>query len=144
MARVHVAAWAETYAGLLPEAFIVRATVERRERQWAAAIAAGRSRIAVVDGLGFASAGPHREAAFAGSGWPEELHAIYLLGSAQGLGLGRALFGAVRGVLPFTCFVVEGNDRARGFYKAMGGDDLGQRDETEDGAVIRDHIYGWR
>lgn len=141
--RVHVAAWRQAYAGLLPEDELARITEADRTDLWRRAIGAGRARIMVVEGLGFAAAGAQREAALAGAGWPEELYALYLLADAQGRGLGRALFEAVRGPLPFTCTVLDGNERARRFYARLGGRHLATRPEVIGASPITEHLYGW-
>jgi len=141
--RVHVAAWRQAYAGLLPADELARVTEAERAAFWRGAIAAGRSRIMVVEGLGFAAAGAQREAALAGAGWTGELYALYLLAGAQGRGLGRALFEAVRAPHPFTCTVLDGNDRARRFYARMGGRHLATRPEVIGHSTITEHLCGW-
>ena len=141
--RVHVAAWRQAYVGLLPEDELARVSAADRAAFWRMAIGADRSRIMVIEGLGFAAAGAQREAALAAAGWAGELYALYLLAGAQGRGLGRALFEAVRGPLPFTCTVLDGNDRARRFYTRAGGRHLATRPELIGASLITEHLYGW-
>lgn len=141
--RVHVAAWRQAYGGLLPEAELARVTEVDRAAFWRMAIGAGRSRIMVVEGLGFAAAGAQRDAALARAGWTGELYALYLLAGAQGRGLGRALFEAVRGPLPFTCTVLDGNDRAQRFYARLGGRRLATRPEAIGASTITEQLWGW-
>jgi GNAT superfamily N-acetyltransferase len=141
LASIHVAAWRETYPGLLPEAEIARHDLPYRLRQWQAMLGRGDTRIALAGDLGFAQMGPQRDSALAEE-WPEELFAIYLLRAAQGTGLGRALLEAVAGETPFTAFVLDGNARAMAFYRKTGAEILG-RTPLEDGWPD-DILIGWR
>ena len=61
----------------------------------------------------------------------------------EAAGLGRALFEAVRGPLPFTCTVLDGNERARRFYARLGGRHLATRPEVIGASPITEHLYGW-
>jgi GNAT superfamily N-acetyltransferase len=143
MGRVHVEAWRETYAGLLPSEALEGLDPAARSAFWRDQIARGRSRIAVVADAGFAAAGPQREEPLRRDGWAWELYAIYLLRRAQGRGLGRALFRAVQPGAAFTCCVVVGNDPACRFYGAMGGRILLTRDDAIAGVPIREHVFAW-
>ena len=140
---VHATAWRETYSGLLPEAELRRHGGDARGALWRAVIAKGRSRVAVLPRLGFAAAGPQQDSGLAAHGWPEEVHALYLLRAGQGRGLGRALFDAVRGPLPFTCWVLDGNHGAARFYERQGGRLILTRPERIGEAAITEHLYGW-
>lgn len=145
LARIHVQAWAETYSGLLPEDEIARHGLALRRRQWAAQVVRQDVRIAWLPGLGFAQAGPQRDAGLRAAGWPEELYALYLLRAGQGRGLGRALFAAVRGeaAAPMTALVLEGNEGACRFYEAAGARHVETRDERIGQSPIRERVYGW-
>lgn len=69
LARIHIAAWQETYAGLLPMDEIERASdFDRRLAQWTAAIVSPELRIAMIDDLGFAQVGPQRDPGLAALG----------------------------------------------------------------------------
>jgi GNAT superfamily N-acetyltransferase len=144
IARVHVQAWTETYAGLLPAADIAARTVADRRRLWSDALAAGRSRIAVAPEVGFAAAGPQREAARAAEGWTDELLAIYVLRDWQGKGIGRGLLRAVCGSAAFTAWVVAGNVRAARVYAASGGRVIATRTEGVAAAAVTEHLFGWQ
>ena len=60
LARLHVQAWGESYAGLLPAAEIAARDIAARTAQWTSTIAAGTTRIMVLPGLGFAQTGAQR------------------------------------------------------------------------------------
>lgn len=153
IARVHVESWRATYRGLMPDEVFPTISYEGRERQWVAAItAAGEGRGCVVvaeEGeagiVGFASGGPCR------GDWPYagELFAIYLLQTAQGRGLGKGLFRAIierlaaQGHSSLLLWVLANNDPARGFYEALGGIPVGEKEEAIGGVTIREVAYGW-
>ena len=67
--------------------------------------------------LGFASAGPPRDGDLE-DGW--ELYALNVAPSAQGSGLARALVAATVGDRACVVWVLEGNGRARAFYRREG------------------------
>jgi GNAT superfamily N-acetyltransferase len=141
LAAIHVAAWRETYTGLMPAGEIARRDLTVRRREWTAMLAAGGTRIVIAGQVGFAQMGPQREPDLAAR-WPEELHALYLLQSSQGTGLGLALLRAVAGTSPFTAFVLDGNARAMAFYRKTGAEVLG-REPLGEGWP--DHVLlGWR
>lgn len=120
---LHLACWREAYADLL--------TPERIERPFAdrAAAVAKRRRhlvdpsratwVAEDDGglVGFAVAGParHHDAPT-----DLELHAIYARAAVWGAGVGRALLVAAVGDRPAYLWVLDGNERAIGFYRRQG------------------------
>ncbi|KPP86201.1 MAG: acetyltransferase family protein [Rhodobacteraceae bacterium HLUCCA08] len=142
LARIHVQAWAETYAGIVPDAVIARFDIAFRTRQWQGALAREDLRTAYAPGQGFAQVGPQRDPRDRAD-WPEELYAIYLRDAAKGRGLGRALLRAVLGDRPVTALVLEGNDAALGFYQATGARRLDTRRFDEDGFAGIEHLVGW-
>ncbi len=145
LARLHIAAWRETYAGLLPEHDIVRASQPTaRQVQWARTLANPRIRTVVLDDLGFACIGPQRDPARVPA-FPDELFSLYLLQIGQGRGHGKALLRAALGPSPqpLTATTLATNARACAFYSGLGGrwvdtvaDRIGATDVTE-------HVYGW-
>jgi GNAT superfamily N-acetyltransferase len=146
LARIHIAAWQETYPGLLPDTEIARASdTRRRNTQWAAAIIRNDTRIALIDDAGFAQIGPQRDKGLAAMGYPEELWSIYLLRAAHGRGLGAALLHAALGPAPqpFTALVVDGNHPACTFYERMGARLLTIRDDAVGQTPIRERVYVW-
>lgn len=153
IARVHVDSWRTTYRGLMPEEIFPRLTYEGRERQWRASITAadeGRGCVVVADAgeagiVGFASGGPCR----GDWGYDGELYAIYLSGTSQGRGLGKALFLATverlaaQGQRSMLLWVLENNALGRGFYEALGGIHAGEKTEEMGGVTIHEVAYGW-
>ncbi|MEO1680138.1 MAG: GNAT family N-acetyltransferase [Pseudomonadota bacterium] len=145
LATLHVAAWAETYPGLLPDDEIAAHGLELRRAQWHRQFERGGTRIVIAPGQGFAQVGPQRDEPLNRGGYGEELYSIYVLRAAQGTGLGRSLLRAVLGPEPeaFTALVLEGNARATGFYEHAGGQWIELRAEMVGGSPIRERVYGW-
>jgi GNAT superfamily N-acetyltransferase len=146
LARLHVAAWRETYAGLLPQAEIDRrCNPTARQVQWARTLASGKARTLVLDDLGFACIGPQRDVALREKGYPEELLTLYLLRIGQDRGHGKALLRAALGAnpLPFTATVLATNARACGFYAHLGGRALTTITDQIGAVTITEQVYGW-
>lgn len=130
VAEIHVRSWQAAYRDLLPTGYLAGLDVGDRLSRWRmvfdrhgpddalmiATTAAGP--------IGFASMGRGRLAPRMDQG---EIHAIYLLDSAWGLGIGRALFEAgarhfrARGFALAHLWVLAGNARAINAYRAWGG-----------------------
>ncbi len=156
IAALHVACWAETYRGLLPDALIDSMTVADRSVQWQRALER-RADVQVivaeaVDGalLGFASGGPTRGTQL---GTVQEVYAIYLRAAAQRQGLGRALLQSLAAHLALKSmmsdrlslglWVLGANAQARAFYERMGGTLAGERIERRDGVDLAEAAYHW-
>jgi hypothetical protein len=54
IAQAHVDSWRAAYPGLIPERFLERLSLDRRERQWAETLAAGEDKpiVLVAESLG--------------------------------------------------------------------------------------------
>ncbi len=127
--QVHVQAWRESYAGIVPPAVLAGLDPAERAAMWRRIIAEGEIvRLAHdPDGtlLGFANAGPQREPDVLP--FPGEIYAIYLLAAAKRRGLGRALMRAAASALldrnlpAASLWVLDGNSTAHAFYAALGG-----------------------
>src|SRR5258708_17013299 len=124
-AEVDVAAWRETYAGLLPQSVLQGLTVISRQEQWRRTLAEAStdSFVAETQGtgiIGFASAGRQRGEATRFSG---EIYTLYLLAAWQRRGIGTALFGLLsralerRGLGSASLWVLKDNSQARLFYE---------------------------
>lgn len=133
IARVHVTAWQEAYAHLLPATFLASLNVAARAERWRGIIADPRTTVlvATIDDVvvGWASAGPGRD--------PEaprdrELEGIYVLASTYGSGAGQALLDGVIGDAPAYLWTADDNPRAEGFYRRNGF--------RRDGATKREHL----
>ncbi|WP_420595025.1 GNAT family N-acetyltransferase [Deinococcus sp.] len=151
LARVHVQSWAETYQGLMPDGFLSGMTSqtmqERRQTLWTQTLEEGQDVVLVaVQGgevVGFASGGPTDFA-----GYDAELFTLYLLKSAQGTGIGRALvrelaqaLGAA-GHASLLLWVLNVNP-TRGFYERLGGVLIGEKTVSVRGGELREVAYGW-
>lgn len=152
IARVHVESWRTTYRGIVPDAVLANLSVERREQQWARVLgnAAGAEFVYVAEDeagavIGFASGGPEREHDPLYTG---ELHAIYLLAEAQGRGIGRELTRlvaerlAAAGHRAMLVWVLAENP-ACGFYAALGGTPVREKQIAMGGASLTEIAYGW-
>jgi L-amino acid N-acyltransferase YncA len=121
IAAVHVQAWREAYAHLMPADFLASLDVERRTNGWTEIIADDVTDVFVaLDGtevVGWASAGPGRDTAGADL---RELEGIYLVGAAYGSGAGQQLLQAAVGAEPAYLWVADGNPRAEAFYRRNG------------------------
>lgn len=151
IARVHVASWRATYAGIVPAEFLAALSVEQRAAQWREAVTPGRQSYLVVaeaegEVIGFAVGGPERE------GDPDyvaELYAIYLLAEHQGRGIGRALVKEIarelsrRGLNSLLVWVLAENP-ARKFYEALGGRYLREKEIEIGGQPLLEVAYGWK
>ena len=121
IAAVHVRAWQEAYAHLLPADFLAGLDVAARAARWRAIVAEPEVDVfvAAVDGVlvGWASAGPGRGDAPVRD---RELEGIYVLAAHHGSGAGQALLDAVVGDAPAFLWVAERNPRAEAFYRRNG------------------------
>ncbi len=153
IARVHVASWQTTYAGLVPDEYLAGLSAERRAEQWRATLANAESAMQALvcervpgDVVGFAAFGPEREGLAPYTG---ELYAIYLLKSAQGHGLGRALLDhaarrlAELGHTAWMCWVLADNP-SRHFYESMGGHAFREKPIEIGGRSLIEVAYGWQ
>lgn len=146
LARIHAAAWKETYTGLLPTAEIMRACNPiARQVQWARTLANNDNRTFVLDDLGFACIGPQRDATLHAQGYPEELLTLYLLRIGQHRGHGKALLRAALGASPqpLTATVLAGNTRACGFYARLGGRTVASITDQIGDETVTEQVYGW-
>ncbi len=152
IARVHVEAWRNAYAGLLPDSVLVRMNRERHTLQWARTIGRRRPRDIVLVAetaagaiVGFGSAGRARQPQLAFGG---EIYTLYVHPEHQDQGVGRdllnALFGALvaRGVQSAFLWVLAENP-SRFFYETMGGKRIAERDETLWNTTLHEIAYGW-
>ncbi len=152
IARVHTQSWRETYAGLVPPAFLHHMTGEERraqsERGWRAAATREGQVLLVTERAGevtgFIAGGPARD--FPGYGG--EVYALYLLRAAQGEGAGRALVQALARALHalghrnLMLWVLATNP-TRAFYAHLGGQALRERTEVIPEGELRAVAYGW-
>ncbi|MGL4320497.1 MAG: hypothetical protein ACRCS3_06500 [Paracoccaceae bacterium] len=146
LARLHAAAWRETYVGLLPDEVIAQATnPTARQVQWARIIGNHALRTVLIDDLGFACIGPQRFDDMRAKGFSEELLSLYLLRIGQDRGHGRALLRAALGPAPqpLTARALMKNTRACGFYAHLGGQPLGLQQDQISGTLVTEQVYAW-
>ena len=116
---VHWKSWQETYCGLIPDEKLI--SLERCRE--IAQLYPQNTLVALLDGkvVGFACYVPYRGADISNCG---EVQAIYVLKEAQGLGIGRRLMDAALAKLAdydtIALWVLQGNNRAIGFYEHYG------------------------
>jgi GNAT superfamily N-acetyltransferase len=130
IARLHVAAWRSGYRGIMAEALLDAIDEGDREQRWRLLLEEAENparTLIAIDGerlLGFATVGPSEdENAPADEG---ELRALYVDPAAWRSGVGTVLHAAClaglrrQGCTRAVLWVLEANDRARGFYQALG------------------------
>lgn len=119
-AYVHYQSWQESYRGLIDPAYLAGMTLERCTQtayQWRENILVAKDGERVV---GFAGYGKAQDC---GEGIGE-VFAIYVLSQYYGKQVGYRLMKAAIGMLPdckeIVVWVLEGNERAIGFYRRFG------------------------
>ena len=132
LTRLHLDCWDDAYTGLMPQAILDarREDVPARVDRWRKILPNGFTSVAEHQArlIGFVSAGPPREL----PNFDIELFALYVRAAWWGTGVGHALFVSAVADRTACLWVLEGNDRAIGFYERQGFrfDGAGQ-DEAE-------------
>lgn len=157
IAEIHLAAWRDTYAGLIPPQAAAPSCKERAER-WRASFADPSRDDAVFAvsrpgeaPMGFIACGPVDSHKLAAAEFAAEIYAIYILKGLQRMGAGRLLTRAAarhlvsRGMTSAGVWVLRDNAGARRFYEAMGARETGVAGvwpvlDME----LPDLAYGWR
>ncbi len=130
IARIHVEAWRDAYAALLPVEYLARMDAKIEAARWTRN--AGFTRrtdntlVADAEGevVGYAIIGPARGRTVVPSG---EIYALYVDTDWREHGIGRALIEAAfetfrdRDIKHAVIWCLEGNFAARGFYQRCGG-----------------------
>jgi len=153
IASVHVAAWRETYRGIVSDEVLKNLSIQRRTEQWTNSLsdethAYHRAFVAEIDGqvIGFAGYGKPQ---LKDAGFDGELFSIYILKAAYKKGVGRMLVQAVvnglreMGSKSMMVWVLKENP-ARGFYEALGGEYLYEKPIEIGGEMLMEVAYGWR
>jgi ribosomal protein S18 acetylase RimI-like enzyme len=151
IARVHRESWRTTYAGILPLDVIATLAGRKSESVWMRRLAvpphsqstwvAERERAIV----GFAHCGDARHRL---EGLDAEIYALYVLQAEQRRGIGRELVRACarhfvrHGQFGFYLWVLKAN-RARMFYEALGGVEIGEKTERLGLHSFAEIAYGW-
>lgn len=150
VAKVHVQSWRGSFAGIVPQSFLDKMSVERRAAAFESGFLDDSYRMYVAEVpekgvVGFADFGEPREVI---PGYEGELYAIYLLPEFQRKGIGESLFN--RGVR----FLTGGGKRSmyllalaaspyQSFYEKMGGHVIGRKQIELEGVMFDEFVYGW-
>jgi len=148
LADIHATAWREAYLGIIPAIEIERMISRRGPAWWLGTVRRGRN-IAVLDFsgelAGYASFGRGRVRGLAQG----EIYELYLRPEYQGVGLGRRLFEATRKRLTgqrltgLVIWSLADNERACGFYRAMGGEVNARAVERLGGIWLDKNAFTW-
>lgn len=149
IAQVHDEAWREAYRGVIPGVALERMVERRGPSWWNRLVARQRGVLVLQVGstiAGYTTLGANRSSSVRVRG---EVYELYLDPVYQGLGFGGRLFDAAQshlgaqGLRPFITWVLEDNERAVGFYEAMGGERVARGVERFDGGACRKLAYAW-
>lgn len=158
LGTIHVAAWRETYRGLIPSALIKSHTIKSRSQMWGRILhdPAKNGTVAVFvaeiggSAVGFASCGNQQDPELWSAGFTGEINSIYVLKAFQRAGAGRLLINRLAQALSAaghhgaSLWVLKGNAPARAFYEALGGSLVGERLDERPQAALDEVGYGWR
>lgn len=143
IARVHVASWNAAYRGVIADEALDDLTEGRLEPEWRREIETGDAGVAVVedDGVvvGYSRYGAARDDDLDASEWGE-VYGFYLHPATWGRGGGRTLMDHVKDDLRgrgfhWAClWVVQVNEGAQAFYRAVGFEPDGRDDKLCIGA----------
>jgi ribosomal protein S18 acetylase RimI-like enzyme len=151
IAHVHRESWRTTYAGILPLDVIAAQAGRKSAAEWRRRLSEGPGRestwIAERGGelVGFASCGAARHRL---EGLEAEIYALYVLQRHQRRGVGRELVRACarhfvrQGEFGFYLWVLKAN-RARLFYEAIGGQEIGEKTERLGLHSYAEVAYAW-
>ncbi|MDE2239623.1 MAG: GNAT family N-acetyltransferase [Rhodospirillales bacterium] len=158
LGEMHVAAWHETYKGILPDGMLASLSTESRAATWLQLLRdpVAHSEVEIflahaVGGIaGFGACGRQRDKALEQAGFTGEISALYVLRAHQRLGLGTALMSLMAGALQQSghqaagLWVLRENETARAFYTRLGGVIVGEREERRPDAKLMEFAYGWK
>jgi L-amino acid N-acyltransferase YncA len=152
IAGVYVDSWRDTYAGVLPDAGLLKMSKADHTLGWTRTIKASNLRNPVLvaadaksNVYGFASAGPSRDKNLPYEG---EVYTLYVAPGRTGQGMGAALLSSVfrlfskanyRGIVIWAL----AENPSRFFYEAMGGQLVAERQHPLWGRTMREIGYGW-
>jgi ribosomal protein S18 acetylase RimI-like enzyme len=128
VAEVHVSSWQDAYQGLIPDSYLARLSVDKRESAWRESIASGTPELWVAEEhcgvVGWVAFCPSRDQDAPRT--TGEVGALYVLSSHWRQGIGRALWLTARRRLierlfsRVTLWVLAENERAIRFYTGVG------------------------
>ena len=150
VAKAHVRSWRESFAGIVPQAFLDKMSIDQRAEAFEKRFSddSYKMYVAGVPGrgiVGFADFGEPRERIGKYEG---ELYAIYLLPEFQRKGIGGRLFR-----LGVEFFISRGKGSMyllalevspyRKFYEKLGGQVIGKKSIVIEGLIYDEVVYGW-
>jgi GNAT superfamily N-acetyltransferase len=151
VARVHVQSWQESFAGIVPQIFLDKMSVEKRAKAFEKGFSAPFYKMYVSEApergiVGFADLGEPREDI---DGYEGELYAIYLLPKFQRKGIGERLFHLgvefLKGSGKHSMYLLALEvSPYRSFYEKMGGRIVGRKQIEIEGIMYDELVYGWK
>ena len=150
VAKAHVRSWQESFAGIVPQPFLDKMSIEQRAEAFEKRFSDDSYKMYVAqvpghDIVGFADFGEPREPIGTYEG---ELYAIYLLPEFQRKGIGGRLFH-----LGVEFFISRGKNSMyllalevspyRTFYEKLGGQVVGKKSIVIEGLIYDELVYGW-
>ena len=149
IASIHVEAWRDAYAALLPPEYLSRLNPKIEATRWSRASRVESTLVADAESevIGYAILGPARRRETPCG----EIYALYVETDWREQGVGRALVDAAfdafrqRGWGEAVIWCLEGNFAGRGFYERCGGKRLSEaRVEDVAGMPLPTVGYGWK
>jgi GNAT superfamily N-acetyltransferase len=151
IAKIAVDTWRSTYQGIVPQEFLDLLSYENRARRWKQMLENESDAFTYVaedesEGIvGFANGCPERTDH---PNYEGELAAIYVLDTYQKQGIGQSLVKAIAQTLvemghtTMMVWVLKDNP-ARGFYDAISGQIVEQKQVEIGGVSLTEVAYGW-
>lgn len=155
IAQIHIAAWRETYARMMPAATLAALDPAEWAARWETRLAdsdpAAATFLALDEGGAAGFGHCRRQSSEKLAGFPGEIASIYLLRRIQRRGVGRRLLRRMaahlrdHGCDGASVWVFRDAPHARRFYEAHGAAPTGIEGVWEIyGMVLPDLAYGWR
>ena len=151
ISEVHRESWRTTYSGILPRGVIDQLAGRQSIAHWRARLESGHGTEAIWVAcrgpriVGFAACGAARHRL---EGLEAEIYALYVLQPEQRRGVGRELVRECarhfvrQGHFGFYLWVLKAN-RARMFYEAVGGAEVGEKSERLGQHSFSQVAYAW-
>ncbi len=150
VAKVHVQSWRESFAGIVPQSYLDKMSVENRAKKFEEGFAVDCYKMFVAETqangiVGFADFGKARDN---NSRYEAELYAIYLLRDFQRKGIGSKLFDLgvkyliAQNINSLALTALEISPY-KSFYEKMGGHLIERKTTKIEGASYATIVYGW-
>ncbi len=148
IAATGIEGWREAYRDVLPAAVLASMSVDRQVRRWRRYMTEQNGSISTFVAtagatiVGFGRCGGQRTRELVEAGYTGEYQALHVRRAMQRHGLGRALITAMTDALSAAghrasaVWVFRDNLPGRRFYGALGGDVIGEREQTLAGHAI--------